>query len=125
MAVGAEEGGADAVSLINTMKASAIDPATGKPGIGVGQGGSPVRRSGRSRSAQVRAVAAAVSLPIVGMGGVCCGDDAFEMLSAGATLVAVGTESFRDPRAGARIAAELSERYPKRGPSLNLDSRSR
>ena len=47
------------------------------------------------------------------MGGVCCGEDAFEMLSAGATLVAVGTESFRDPRAGARIAAELSEWYPK------------
>ena len=60
--------------------------------------------------AQVRAVAAAVSLPVVGMGGVSCGDDAFEMLVAGATLVAVGTESFRDPKAGLRIAAELSER---------------
>jgi dihydroorotate dehydrogenase (NAD+) catalytic subunit len=53
-----------------------------------------------------------VSLPVVGMGGVGCGDDALEMLVAGATLVAVGTESFRDPKAGARIAAELSERSP-------------
>jgi len=47
---------------------------------------------------------------VVGMGGVCSGADAAEMLAAGATLVAVGTESFRDPAAGTRIAAELSER---------------
>ncbi len=110
VAVGAEEGGADAVSLINTMKASAIDPKTGKPGIGVGQGGLSGPAVRPIAVAQVRAVAGAVSLPIVGMGGICNGEDAFEMLSAGATLVAVGTESFRDPRAGSRIAAELSER---------------
>jgi dihydroorotate dehydrogenase (NAD+) catalytic subunit len=112
VAVGAEEGGADAVSLINTIKASAIDPASGMPGIGVGQGGLSGPAIKPIAVGQVRAVATAVSLPIVGMGGVCTGDDAFEMLSAGATLVAVGTESFRDPRAGARIAAELSEWYP-------------
>lgn len=110
VAVGAEEGGADAVSLINTMKASAIDPASGEPGIGVGQGGLSGPAIRPIAVAQVRAVAAAVSLPVVGMGGVSCGDDALEMLVAGATLVAVGTESFRDPKAGARIAAELSER---------------
>jgi dihydroorotate dehydrogenase (NAD+) catalytic subunit len=110
VAVGAEEGGADAVSLINTMKASAIDPATGEPGIGVGQGGLSGPAIRPIAVAQVRAVAAAVSLPVIGMGGVSCGDDALEMLAAGATLVAVGTESFRDPRAGLRIAAELSER---------------
>ncbi len=110
VAVGAEEGGADAVSLINTMKASAIDPVSGEPGIGVGQGGLSGPAIRPIAVAQVRAVAAAVSLPVVGMGGVSCGDDALEMLVAGATLVAVGTESFRDPRAGARIAAELSER---------------
>jgi dihydroorotate dehydrogenase (NAD+) catalytic subunit len=115
VAVGAEEGGADAVSLINTLKASAIDPATGKPGIGVGQGGLSGPAVRPIAVGQVRAVAAVVNLPIVGMGGVSSGNDAVEMLSAGATLVAVGTESFRDPRAGARIAAELSEWYPKRG----------
>ena len=110
VAVAAEEGGADAVSLINTMKASAIDPATGRPGIGgAGRGlsGPAVRPIA---VAQVRAVAAAVEVPIVGMGGIACGGDAVEMLAAGATLVAIGTESFRDPRAGNRIAAELSER---------------
>jgi len=98
VAVAAEEGGADAVSLINTVKASG-GPVTG------GLSGPAVRPIA---IAQVKAVAAAVGLPIVGMGGVCSGADAAEMIAAGATLVAVGTESFRDPRAGSRIAAELS-----------------
>jgi dihydroorotate dehydrogenase (NAD+) catalytic subunit len=112
VAVAAEEGGADAVSLINTLKASAIDPATAEPGIAAGHGGLSGPAIRPVAIGQVRAVAAAVDVPIVGMGGVCDGADAIEMLSAGATLVAVGTESFRDPRAGNRIAAELAERYP-------------
>jgi dihydroorotate dehydrogenase (NAD+) catalytic subunit len=58
--------------------------------------------------AQVRAVAEAIEIPIVGMGGVQRGRDALDLIRAGATLVAVGTESFRDPAAGARIAAELA-----------------
>jgi dihydroorotate dehydrogenase (NAD+) catalytic subunit len=110
VAVAAEEGGADAVSLINTLKASAIDPATGEPGIAAGHGGLSGPAVRPIAVAQVRAVAAAIGLPIVGMGGISSGADAAEMLSAGATLVAVGTESFRDPRAGNRIAAELAER---------------
>ncbi|MGC1853207.1 MAG: dihydroorotate dehydrogenase [Solirubrobacterales bacterium] len=110
VAVGAEEGGADAVSLINTLKASAIDPATGEPGIAAGHGGLSGPAVRPIAIAQLRAVASAVSLPIVGMGGISCGDDAREMLAAGAALVAVGTESFRDPRAGERIAAELADR---------------
>lgn len=110
VAVAAEEGGADSVSLINTLKASAIDPATGEPGIAAGHGGLSGPAVRPVAVAQVRAVAAAVGLPIVGMGGVCNGDDAYEMRAAGATLVAVGTESFRDPGAGSRIAVELAER---------------
>ena len=110
VAVAAEEGGADAVSLVNTLKSSAIDPVTGEPGIAAGHGGLSGPAIRPIAVAQVRTVAAAVGLPIVGMGGVSSGEDASEMLSAGATLVAVGTENFRDPRAGGRIAAELSER---------------
>jgi dihydroorotate dehydrogenase (NAD+) catalytic subunit len=110
VAVAAEEGGADAVSLINTLKASAIDPATGRPGIAAGHGGLSGPAVRPVAVAQLRAVASAVSVPIIGMGGVCSGADAAEMLHAGASLVAVGTESFRDPGAGARIAAELPER---------------
>jgi dihydroorotate dehydrogenase (NAD+) catalytic subunit len=109
VAVAAEEGGADAVSLINTLKASAIDPSTGQPGIAAGHGGLSGPAVRPVAIAQIRAVASAVGVPIVGMGGVSSGADAAEMLTAGATLVAVGTESFRDPRAGNRIAAELSE----------------
>ncbi len=57
--------------------------------------------------AQVAAVAARVEIPIVGMGGVSRGRDAADLLDAGATLVGVGTENFRDPAAGTRVAGEL------------------
>jgi dihydroorotate dehydrogenase (NAD+) catalytic subunit len=124
VAVAAEEGGADAVSLINTLKASAIDPVTRRPGIAAGHGGLSGPAARAIAVAQVRAVAAAVTLPVVGMGGVSNGADALELLCAGAAVVAVGTESFRDPRAGQRIAAELSE-WLANGQGLNLDSRSR
>jgi len=110
VAVAAQEGGADAVSLINTLKASAVDPTSGKPGIAAGHGGLSGPAARPVAIAQLRAVAAAVKVPIVGMGGVRDVADATEMLTAGATLVAVGTESFVDPRAGNRIAADLSDR---------------
>jgi dihydroorotate dehydrogenase (NAD+) catalytic subunit len=108
VAVAAEEGGADAVSLINTLKASAIDPITGEPGIAAGHGGLSGPAVRPVAIAQLRAVAAAASVPIVGMGGIATGGDAIEFLSAGATLVAVGTENFRDPRAGERVAREIA-----------------
>jgi len=108
VAIAAEQGGADAVSLINTMKASAIDPATGKPGIAAGHGGLSGPAVRPIAVAQLRAVAAGVRIPIIGMGGVANGSDAAEMIAAGATLVAVGTENFRDPRAGSRVASEVA-----------------
>ena len=107
VAVAAEEGGADAVSLINTLKASAIDPGTGAPALAAGHGGLSGPAVKPVALQQVRAVRAAVELPIVGMGGISSGADAAEFFAAGADLVAVGTESFRDPRAGSRIANEL------------------
>ena len=108
VAVAAEEGGADAVSLINTLKASAIDPRTGEPGIAAGHGGLSGPAVRPVAIAQVRAVSAAVGIPAIGMGGVCSGADALEFIDAGAPIVAVGTESFRDPMAGRRVAAELA-----------------
>ena len=74
--------------------------------------------------AQIRAAAAAVRLPIVGMGGVASGADARELIAAGASLVAVGTESFRDPRAGNRVAAEVAI-LDFKDRDLDLRSRSR
>jgi dihydroorotate dehydrogenase (NAD+) catalytic subunit len=108
VAAAAQQGGADAVSLINTLKASAIDPATGAAGIAAGHGGLSGPAVRPVAIAQTRAVAAAVSIPIVGMGGVATGADALEFIAAGATLVAVGTENFRDPRAGERVAGEIA-----------------
>jgi dihydroorotate dehydrogenase (NAD+) catalytic subunit len=118
VAVGAEEGGADAVSLINTMKASAIDPATGRPSLAAGHGGLSGPAVRPIALQQVRAVRAAVKLPIVGMGGISSGGDAAEFIAAGATLVAVGTESFRDPRAGSRIANQLETGVSETPPRL-------
>jgi dihydroorotate dehydrogenase (NAD+) catalytic subunit len=116
--VAAEQGGADAVSLINTLKASAVDPQSGAPGVAAGHGGLSGAAVRPIAVAQVRAVAAAVGVPVIGMGGVCEGPDALEMIEAGARVVAVGTESFRDPLAGRRVAAELSELLSARSPSL-------
>ena len=114
VAVAAEEGGADAVSLINTLKASAIDPTTGEPALAAGHGGLSGPAVRPIALQQLRAVRAAVELPLIGMGGISTGADAAEFLVAGATLVAVGTESFRDPRAGSRIAKDLETRVSER-----------
>jgi dihydroorotate dehydrogenase (NAD+) catalytic subunit len=108
VAVAAEQGGADAVSLINTLKGSAVDPASGEPALAMGHGGLSGPAVRPIALQQLRAVTAVCGLPAVGMGGICSGADAAEFLAAGAALVAVGTESFRDPRAGSRVAAELS-----------------
>jgi dihydroorotate dehydrogenase (NAD+) catalytic subunit len=111
IAAAAQQGGADAVSLINTLRAGAIDPNTLRTGIAAGHGGLSGPAVRPIAIAQVRAVAAAVELPIVGMGGISSGADAREFLTAGAAVVAVGTESFRDPLAGRRIAEELSSGF--------------
>jgi dihydroorotate dehydrogenase (NAD+) catalytic subunit len=117
VAIAAEEGGADAVSLINTLKASVIDPGTGAPALAAGHGGLSGPAVRPIAIQQLRAVTAAVTIPAIGMGGISSGADAAEFLAAGAALVAVGTESFRDPRAGSRIAAELQSGRPEIVPS--------
>ena len=108
VAVAAERAGADAISLVNTLKGAALDPATGEPWLGGGTGGLSGPAIHVVALEQVGAVARAVRMPVVGMGGVQSGRHAADLLRAGATCVAVGTESFRDPCAGARIAAELA-----------------
>jgi dihydroorotate dehydrogenase (NAD+) catalytic subunit len=103
----AQDAGADALSLINTLRGMALHPATGQPWLGGRTGGVSGPAVRAIALAQVEAVAAAVQVPVVGMGGVARGRDALDLIRAGATLVAVGTESFRDPAAGLRIASEL------------------
>jgi dihydroorotate dehydrogenase (NAD+) catalytic subunit len=105
----AEDAGADAVSLINTLRGMALDPRTGNPWLGGVTGGVSGPAVRPIALAQVHAVAAAVDIPIVGMGGVQRGADALDLMRAGASLVAVGTESFRDPAAALRVSRELLE----------------
>jgi dihydroorotate dehydrogenase (NAD+) catalytic subunit len=109
VAQAAERAGADAVSLINTLKGMALDPRTSQPWLGGTTGGVSGPAVRAIALEQVRAVAGAVGLPVIGMGGIASGAHAADFLAAGATCVAVGTESFRDPAAGLRIAAELGE----------------
>ena len=104
----AEGAGADAVSLINTLKGMALDPRTAQPWLGGTTGGVSGPAVRAIALEQVRAVANAVSIPAIGMGGIASGAHAADFLAAGAICVAVGTESFRDPAAGLRIAAELA-----------------
>lgn len=102
--------GAEAVTCINTLLGLAYDPRTRRPVLGAGGGG----LSGPAiHPVAVRAVhdvhAAHPDLPIVGAGGVGSGWDATELLLAGATAVQVGTATFADPRAPARVLAELRD----------------
>ena len=105
----AESAGADAISLINTLRGMALDPRTAEPWLGGGTGGVSGPAVRAIALAQVDAVARAVEIPIVGMGGVQRGVDALDLMRAGASLVAVGTESFRDPAAASRVASELGQ----------------
>jgi dihydroorotate dehydrogenase (NAD+) catalytic subunit len=115
----AQAGGADAVSLVNTLRAMALTPprtpaggangAPRRPWLGGGTGGLSGPAIRAVALAQVAAVAARVTIPVIGMGGVQRGAHAQDLIDVGATLVAVGTESFREPAAGARIASELRE----------------
>jgi dihydroorotate dehydrogenase (NAD+) catalytic subunit len=109
VALAAEQEGASAVSLINTIRGMALAPRSLQPWLGGVTGGVSGPSVRAIALAQVHAVGAAVRIPVIAMGGVQHGRDALELLSAGATLVAVGTESFRDPSAGARVAAELAK----------------
>ncbi len=110
IASAARVGGAEAVTLVNTLMGLLIDPDTRRPRLGNGGGG----LSGPAiHPVAVRAVyethAAHPDLPIIGVGGVACGSDAAELLLAGARAVQVGTATFADPRAPARVLRELAE----------------
>ena len=121
VAAAAEAEGADAVSLINTLRAMALQPGRGTPWLGGRTGGmsGPAIRS--VALAQVAAVARRVTIPIIGMGGVARGTHAHDLISVGAILVAVGTENFRDPCAGSRIADELKSLQIAGSSSTNVD----
>ena len=110
------DAGAEAVTLINTLLGLTFDRETLRPSLGNRGGG----LSGRAiHPVAVRAVddvrRAHPGLPVIGVGGVASGWDAIEMMVAGAQAVQVGTASFADPRACARIAGEMVTFATERG----------
>ena len=109
----AEDAGADAVSLINTLQGMAIDLETRTPCLPLGFGGlsGPAIKPVALR--MVWQVAQAVGIPVIGIGGITTGEDALEFLVAGATACQVGTASFIDPAACQRILHTV-QRYLRR-----------
>ncbi len=118
-----ENAGASAVSLINTLRSAAVDPGGEGPWLGAGRGGLSGPAVRAIAIAQVAAVAEAVSIPVIGMGGIATGRHALDFIRAGASAVAVGTESFRDPQAGARVARELDAELEAAGLDSPSDAR--
>jgi dihydroorotate dehydrogenase (NAD+) catalytic subunit len=102
------QAGAEAVTLVNTLLGMVIEERTLKPALAVGGGGLSGQGIHPVAVRVVHDVAAAhPGLPIVGVGGVCTGWDAVELMLVGASAVQIGTATFVDPRAAARIQNEL------------------
>lgn len=104
----AADAGADGLTLVNTLPGLDLDPRSGRPRLGAGSGG----MSGPAlRPVGVRAVEAArgaTDLPVLGVGGILCADDALQYLRAGASLVQIGTASFARPRAAEAVVRGLA-----------------
>ncbi len=111
----AEEEGADAVCLINTLVGMAVDLERRRPVLANRTGGlsGPAIKPVALR--MVYDTVRAVRIPVIGIGGIASGDDALEFLLVGARAVQVGTASFVDPGATARIARELAAGLTRRG----------
>jgi dihydroorotate dehydrogenase (NAD+) catalytic subunit len=109
MALVAEQAGADAISLINTLLAMAIDAKTRRPRIAnitAGLSGPAIKPIALR---MVYEASRAVKIPVLGLGGIVTAEDAVEFLLAGATAIQLGTASYADPRATERLARGLEQ----------------
>jgi len=109
MARAVEEAGADGITAVNTLLGLALDWRTGRPGVATVQGGysGPGIKPVALRCAWE--CARAVSIPVIGCGGIASVDDALEFLVAGCRAVELGTACFADPALPGRLAADLEE----------------
>jgi dihydroorotate dehydrogenase (NAD+) catalytic subunit len=115
VATAAAAAGADGLSLVNTLRGLAIDPATLRPRLGTASGGLSGPALRPVALAAVYAAYQATGLPIIGMGGVETGQHALELIAAGASGVALGTVLFADPDAPVRVRSELEAEASRRG----------
>ena len=121
VALAAEEAGADALSLINTLLAMRIDLRTGKPVLANVTGGLSGPAVFPVALRMVYQVSQAVSVPVIGVGGISSAEDVLEMMAAGATAVEIGTANLIDPFACKKIIEDLPVVMEKYG--LNSLSR--
>ena len=110
-----ESAGADAVSLINTIRGMRIDVNTRRPVLKMNTGGMSGPAVLPVAVRMVWEVANAVKIPVLGMGGVAKGEDAAQLMLAGATAVAVGTSLFADPYAAIKVRDELAAIADRQG----------
>jgi len=115
LALAAERSGADAISLVNTFVALAIDARARRPRLGAGLGGLSGPAIKPIALRLVYQAAQAVKIPVIGLGGIATGEDAAEFLVAGASAVEVGTATFWDPRSPVRVAQELGRFLREQG----------
>jgi dihydroorotate dehydrogenase (NAD+) catalytic subunit len=110
-----EDGGADAISLINSFPAMAIDVETKRPLLGNVTGGLSGPAIKPIAVKMVWEVSKAVKIPVVGMGGIMSASDAIEFMLAGAKAVAVGTANFVNPRTAEEIVNGIGNYLAKNG----------
>ena len=110
--------GADGLSLVNTIRGLAVDPAGRRPRLARGAGGYSGPALKPIALACVWSCANAVDVPIVGMGGISTADDVREFVSVGATAIALGTALFSDPWAPNRMRGELVAESANEAPTL-------
>ncbi len=115
VALAVAEAGADAISLINTLKGMAIDIARRRPRLGNITGGLSGPALKPVALYMVYEVAGAVDLPIIGCGGIITAHDAIEFIMAGASAIQVGTASFPNPRAPLDVLEGIEQFMKKEG----------
>ena len=115
MAKAAEAAGADAISLINTLTGTKIDIHRRKFALANKTGGMSGPAIKPIAVRMVYQAAHAVNIPIIGMGGICNGEDAIEFMMAGATAVSVGAANFFDPYSTEKVIAGIEEYMTKYG----------
>lgn len=117
----AQDAGADGISLINSFPALAVDVAKRRPRLAHGTGGLSGPAIKPIALKLVWEAAGAVTIPVIGIGGICSAEDALEFLLVGASAVAIGTATFVDPSTAVRVTAGIRAYLEQHGHSSIRD----